>query len=118
MNVGFICIPVSISAVGSFLNKVPLFFPFQFPFTFVPSQFLRLLALSNPLYPFKKKKNLLLTIFFSFRTASHWLSPRFITTTDSSAICTSSASLVFRLVQPYFFFQKEDTDLPGLSLSA
>jgi len=66
-------------------------FPVSFHFlsTFVPSQVFRLLALKTSL---------------QLSAMSLQLSLRFVTTTDSSAICTTSISLVFQLVQCYFSF--------------
>lgn len=62
---------------------------FHFLSTFVPSQVFRLLALKTPL---------------QLCAMSLQLSLRFVTTTDSSAICTTSISLVFQLVRCYFPF--------------
>jgi len=73
------------------LSLTKAFFPVgsHFLSTFVPSQVFRLLALKTSL---------------QLGAMSLQLSLCFSTTTDSSAICTTSTVLVFRLVRFYFSF--------------
>ena len=74
-----------------YLSFTKAFFPVgsHFLSTFVPSQVFKLLALKTSL---------------QLCALSLQLSLRFVTTTDSSAICTTSISLVFQLVRCFFSF--------------